>query len=789
MSDGSARFASRAAKELRRELLVTPLPELGLVAANGPNDPDPELVVENGVVVRMDGRAADEFDVIDRFLVAHGLDLEVAVDAMALPDLAIARLLVDVDVPRAEVVRLARGLTPAKLARVAGLLDPVELMFALKKLRARRVPANQAHVTNLKESPALLAADAAEASARGFAEIETTVGVARYAPLNAISLLVGSQTGRPGVMTQCAVEERRNLELAINGLVTYAETLSVYGTEEVFVDGDDTPWSKSFLGAAYASRGVKVRFTSGTGSEALMGQAQGMSMLYLEARCISVVRAAGSQGVQNGSISCVALVLSLPGGTRAILAENVIAAWLDLEVASGNDAIASHSAIRKTAKLMGQFLPGTDFVTSGYSVMPRHDNTFGGGNYDADDLDEWLTIQRDWQIDGGIEPVTEEDVTRVRARAARAVQAVFEELGLPPVTDAEVEAATTGYDASDMPDRDRAADVEAADAALARKVSGLEVALALDRRGFDDVARAVVDMQRQRVSADYLQTSAVIDADGLVHSAVNDPNLYTGPGTGYRLEGERWEVLQALPHVTDAARLGTGTTDVDEIVAVLGEAGRGTDPEEVVIAVGPAFADAIRETINGLDHGDVLAAIVDGRDRGGCLAAHRACEESRRRRLHRARRGPAVGVGRGPRDPVEGNGGHPSCRPPAARQPRAVRHVSAVFARELSRDGAERGRLRAREPRRPGPDRARQLRARQADRANDAPARPRDERRRARRPPSRPRARRAARCGAIGHTREPLHVRRSREAPGRGAGLGARARPRPPRGRERPVAR
>ena len=85
-------------------------------------------------------------------------------------------------------------------------------------------------------------------------------------------------------MTQCAVEERRNLELAINGLVTYAETLSVYGTEQVFVDGDDTPWSKSFLGAAYASRGVKVRFTSGTGSEALMGHAQGMSMLYLEAQ-------------------------------------------------------------------------------------------------------------------------------------------------------------------------------------------------------------------------------------------------------------------------------------------------------------------------------------------------------------------------------------------------------------------------------------------------------------------------------------------------------------------------
>ncbi|MEI7759624.1 MAG: propanediol/glycerol family dehydratase large subunit [Thermoleophilia bacterium] len=612
MTEGSARFASRAAKELRRELLVTPLPELGLVAANGPNDPEPELVVEDGVVLRMDGRAAADFDVIDRFLVAHGLDLEIAAEAMALSDLQVARMLVDVDVPRSAAVRLARGLTPAKLARAAGLLDPVELMFALKKLRARRAPANQAHVTNLKESPALLAADAAEAAARGFAELETTVGVARYAPLNAISLLVGSQTGRPGVMTQCAVEERRNLELAVNGLVTYAETLSVYGTEQVFVDGDDTPWSKSFLGAAYASRGVKVRFTSGTGSEALMGHAQGMSMLYLEARCISVVRAAGSQGVQNGSISCVALVLSLPGGTRAILAENVIAAWLDLEVASGNDAIASHSAIRKTAKLMGQFLPGTDFVTSGYSVMPRHDNTFGGGNYDADDLDEWMTIQRDWQVDGGIEPVDEVEVTRVRDRAAHAIQAVFAELGLPEISDAEVHAATIGYDASDMPDRDRAADVDAADRALERRVSGLDVALALDRRGFADVARAVVGMQRQRVSADYLQTSAVIDEDGYVRSAVNDPNEYTGPGTGYRLEGDRWERLQALPHVIDAARLGGGDTAVAPAVTEVEEAVAGTDEAEVVIAVGPAFAGAIRETINGLDHGCVLAAVVDG---------------------------------------------------------------------------------------------------------------------------------------------------------------------------------
>ena len=612
----SARFAARETTPLRREMLVEPWPELGLVAADGPADPEPELVVENGVVVRLDGRAAQDFDVIDRFLVAHGLDLDVAEEAMALPDERLARMLVDVDVPREKLVRLARGLTPAKLARVVGMLDPVELMMALKKLRARRDPGNQAHVTNLKESPALLAADAAEAARRGFDELETTVGVARYAPLNALALLVGSQTGRPGVMTQCAVEERRNLELAIRGLVTYAETLSVYGTERVFADGDDTPWSKAFLASAYASRGVKVRFTSGTGSEALMGHAEGLSMLYLEARCVSVVRAAGAQGVQNGSISCVALVLAVPGGTRAILAENVLAAWLDLEVASGNDAIASHSAIRKTAKLMGQFLPGTDFVTSGYSVMPRSDNTFGGGNYDADDIDEWLTIQRDWQVDGGIEPVAEDEVLRVRERAARAVQAVFAELGLPHVSDAEVEAATAGHSSADVPDRDRAADVTAADELLERGVAALDVALALDRRGFEDVAEAVMGMLRQRVAADYLQTSAVIEPDGLVRSAVNDPNAYLGPGTGYRLEGERWQLLQSLPHVVDPRSLSSasaGSGSVEEGIP----ARPGTDPAEVVVAVGPAFADGVGQTINGLPHGDVLAAILEGVREGG----------------------------------------------------------------------------------------------------------------------------------------------------------------------------
>jgi propanediol dehydratase large subunit len=607
----SARFVARETRELRREVLIEPLAELGLVAMDGPNDPEPSLEIVDGRVIEIDGRGREDWDALDHFVASFGLDLEVATEVAGIEDLELARKLVDVDVPRAELVRLSRGLTPARLARVIGILDPVELMFALKKLRARRAPANQAHVTNLKENPALLAADAAEAAARGFAELETTVGVSRYAALNAIALLVGSQTGRPGVMTQCAVEERLNLRLAIQGLVTYAETLSVYGTEAVFVDGDDTPWSKAFLASAYASRGVKVRFTSGGGSEALMGESEGKSMLYLEARCLSLIRAAGSQGVQNGSISCIALALSVPGGTREVLAENVLAAWLDLEVASGNDAIASHSEIRKTAKLMGQFLPGTDFVTSGYSSMPRYDNMFGGGNYDSHELDEWLTMQRDWQVDAGIEPLAEDEALAVRERGARAVQAVFAELGFPEISDEEVRLATTCLDSRDLPDRDRAADVLAGDRVLVEGISGLDIARALELRGFPGVAAAIFDMQRQRVAADYLQTSAIIDADGLVVSAVNDPNRYTGPGTGYRLEGDRWERLRRLPYAIDARLLGAAVPG-SAAVAETGPALPGERPDEVVVAVGPAFGDALGETINGLGHAEVLAAILEG---------------------------------------------------------------------------------------------------------------------------------------------------------------------------------
>ena len=252
----SKRFAALAERPINKDSFVHEWPEVGLIVTDSPFDPAPSLRIEGGRVVEMDGVARADMDLIDRFIADHALDLSVAEEAMATPPEAIARMLVDVNVPRAEIVRLVGGCTAARLVEIIRQMSVLEMMMGLAKMRARRTPANQAHVTNRKEHPALLAADAAEAAARGFAEIETTIAVARYAPFNALAILVGSQTGRGGTLTQCAVEEATNLRLGFKGLTSYSETLSVYATERAFVDGDDTPWSKAFLGAAYASRGV-----------------------------------------------------------------------------------------------------------------------------------------------------------------------------------------------------------------------------------------------------------------------------------------------------------------------------------------------------------------------------------------------------------------------------------------------------------------------------------------------------------------------------------------------------
>ncbi|EAH4436423.1 TPA: propanediol/glycerol family dehydratase large subunit [Listeria innocua] len=551
----SKRFEELAKRPVNQDGFVKEWIEEGLIAMESPNDPKPSIKIENGKVVEMDSKKLADFDLIDHFIAKYGVDLSRAEEVMQMDSVKLANMLCDPNVPREKIVLLTTAMTPAKIVEVVSQMNVVEMMMSMQKMRSRRTPTTQAHVTNLRDNPVQIAADAAEAAIRGFDEQETTVAVVRYAPFNALSLLVGSQTGRGGVLTQCSLEEATELELGMRGLTCYAETISVYGTEPVFTDGDDTPWSKGILASAYASRGLKMRFTSGTGSEVQMGYAEGKSMLYLESRCIFITKAAGVQGLQNGSISCIGIPGAVPSGIRAVLAENLIAVMLDLEVASGNDQTFSHSDIRRTARLLMQFLPGTDYISSGYSATPNYDNMFAGSNFDADDFDDYNILQRDLKVDGGLTPVTEEEVVAVRNKAARVIQVVFDKLGLPAVTDEEVEAATYARGSNDMPERNMVEDIKAAAEMMDRGVTGLDVVKALSAGGFDDVAESVLNMLKQRVSGDFLHTSAIIDKDWNVISSVNDLNDYAGPGTGYRLEGERWEKLKDIAVAVDANEL------------------------------------------------------------------------------------------------------------------------------------------------------------------------------------------------------------------------------------------
>jgi propanediol dehydratase large subunit len=615
------RFRVLDAKPVNLDGFSNADPDLGLVAMWSPNDPSPSLVIRGGEVVELDGKGAGEFDVIDEFIARYGIDLAVAEEAMALDDVTLARMAVDVDVPRAEVVRLVGGITPAKLARVMAVMTPVEMQMAMAKMRARRTPSNQAHVTNQLDDPLLIAADAASAVAYGFREVETTVPVLGDAPSNAVALLIGSQVGTPGAMAQCSIEEALELRLGLRGLTSYAETISIYGTEQVFVDGDDTPFSKAILTSAYASRGLKMRVTSGGGAEVLMGAAEKCSILYLESRCVSLARALGSQGVQNGGIDGVGVVASVPEGMKELLAENLMVMMRDLESCAGNDNLISESDIRRSAHTLPVLLAGADFIFSGFGSIPRYDNAFALSNFNSDDMDDFLVLQRDWGADGGLRTVSPEHLEAVRRRGAKAVQAVYRDLGLADYDDAHVDEVVAANGSRDLPAGHPKMVAEAAASIEAKQLTVFDVIASLHRTGYTEEAEAITRLTEERMKGDQLQTSAIFDENFTILSKLTDPNDYTGPGSGYALTDQRRAEIDAVRQARSSSELTADqAAHADHVLVTdLGPAAQGSDPREVCIGLSPAWGRSVWLSLCGLTVGEVLRQISAGLEEEGCV--------------------------------------------------------------------------------------------------------------------------------------------------------------------------
>ena len=619
------RFAEWDERPLRLDKFAAEDPAHGFAAFNGAHDPRPQATVAGGRVVAMDGVAESDFDMIDAFIARHHLDPAIAEEAMAVPSETLARMLVDISVPRAELVRLAHGLTPAKLAEAVAHLNALEIAFAYAKMRSRRTPGNQAHVTNAKDDPLQLAADAATAVALGFDEIETTMRVSRNAWSNALACCVGAAVGRWGTLFQCSSEEAEELAIGMAGFTSYAETVSVYGTEQAFIDGDDTPWSKAFLTAAYASRGIKMRCTSGAGSELLMGFHEAKSMLYLEARCLCMQRAMGVQGTQNGGIDGAPLASTVPGGVRELMAENLIAVWLDLECASGNDARTSESEIRIGAKILPFLIAGSDLICSGMGSILAYDNSFNPSLFNGEELEDYLVLQRDFEADGGLKPVEETEVLALRRRAVDALAAVLDELDLAEVNQGmkqSVVVASGSDDTTSFSPRDGG---RISEAITRRGVTVIDVIRALSTRGFAEEADNLLKLVKLRLSGDYLQTAAII-RNGSIIAAINDPNEYSGPGSGYRVSEARRAEIAAIRDVLDRNEVlrteaTYGAREAERIgYRSAGPAQAGKSVREVVVGVSPAFGRKLFRTVAGHPLSSVLEALNGGIESRGCKA-------------------------------------------------------------------------------------------------------------------------------------------------------------------------
>ena len=408
---------------------------------------------------------------------------------MALDDVAFARLFVDPAVPRAEIVRLVAGTTPAKLARVVALLRPAELTHGDDEAAG---PA-YAEQPGARHQPARRPAAARRRRGDGGRlrlprDRDHRPGARRRPVQRGRGHRRRGDRARPACSCSARSRRRMELEMGIRGLVSYAETVSLYGTEAVFVDGDDTPYSKAILAAAYASRGVKMRVSSGAGAEVLMGGAERCSMLYLESRCVSLARAMGVQGVQNGGIDG-ASVAGVGAARRA---------RADGRERHGDGAqprglhrqrradVASPTYAGPPARCRS-CSPAATTCAAASAASSATTTCSGPSQWNAEDIDDWLAMQRDWGVDGGLRTA---DARRGRAAAARGGRG---RAATSTATSASPTSPTSTSTSPSTPsgrrtsvDPDPMVVLGAAQAIRSSGLGSLEVARALQECGYDD---------------------------------------------------------------------------------------------------------------------------------------------------------------------------------------------------------------------------------------------------------------------------------------------------------------
>ena len=107
----------------------------------------------------------------------------------------------------------------------------------------------------------------------------------------------------------------------------------------------------------------------------------------------------------------------------------------NLESCTGNDALMSESDVRRTSRTLPILLAGSDYVFSGFGSHSSATTTCSRlSQWNAEDMDDWLAMQRDWGVDGGLRTAIRPRVGRLRGARRRGLQEVYRYLGLADFT-------------------------------------------------------------------------------------------------------------------------------------------------------------------------------------------------------------------------------------------------------------------------------------------------------------------------------------------------------------------
>ena len=317
--------------ESRDRDAVTPLARVHVLAdraatrrsaSTGPGQRPPSLRVSDGRVVELDGRAETDFDAVDAFVARHGMDLDVAEEAMAVDEVTFGRMTVHPAVPREELSRLAAGMTPAKLAAALSALRPAELAMAVSRLQHRpagdRVRAPAGH-----EVLVIVPVQTTPAAADGETPWSTALLVSSYAARGMRSRVVTGGT-RP---RSPAVPGREALRPLV-ARVTLARAIGAWGVAPARI-GDSGPRSQVEeisalllgLDARPAARGISADDDFGRGAEGLRSRAVVLAEAGRPQLAGTLERAAELLSLDDTEVDRLCRVLRLGGEGADLTAE------------------------------------------------------------------------------------------------------------------------------------------------------------------------------------------------------------------------------------------------------------------------------------------------------------------------------------------------------------------------------------------------------------------------------------------------------------------------------------